>query len=687
MPSQNIQQTYQSQGFREYALTQKRFMTEPHQYYPQQMLMPQVQPSLLQGVDITSHGQDQSAQPFFQQGPYMIGQSFQQSELPSQHHLLPGQPLAQQQTGRWPDIHEECQTQSGRAPQSEHSAHHEGVASSSTDRRRGDKRDRRHRDRVHRSRSQERREKEGWHGNKGTLVKRSDERTEVKKEEVEDVDILEVNASGNEVVSSAADSSEAESGGEEHASHSESEADDAEASGDESSAEESESGDDESGSASDSESGSEEESSSGSSSSSQSDSDSDRDEFNQDKDRRDVGEQHTITDTWEHRENLQRHNDFLKLLLRIAGDLGKDEVKSLKFLCINGKWEILKGEIEDIHDARDLFQKLLDRKLISADDSKVLVDLLQQIERVDLVQKISPIQPHNITESIKWLRKYLQDKYKRHYKAFKPIPWNAAVTVSLTEIYTRLKVIKTDKGLWFKEGQILENELEIFKNTDAELPCRRIAIKGAPAMGKSTFCRKLAYDWACGNLEEKLPQFHFELLFFLEMRHVFDNKRLDDIIFHQLLPEDTEITKDVLYNYIQQNQNLVLCLFDGLDEMASTPRQKSDILGIISEKLLTWCTVVTTTRPNMLHSSLDNCHAHFRIEGFTQTDAVNFISKYFTHVKKEQEAKKLISELKLANVKPLPSYPYKVDDEYGSTEIDSGDNDDKSSQKVDGTIR
>ncbi|XP_070543152.1 cyclin-dependent kinase 11B-like [Ptychodera flava] len=156
------------------------------------------------------------------------------------------------------------------------------------DRRRGDKRDRRHRDRVHRSRSQERREKEGWHGNKGTPVKRSEERTEVKKEEVEDVDILEVNASGNEVVSSAADSSEAESGGEEHASHSESEADDAEASGDESSAEESESGDDESGSASDSESGSEEESSSGSSSSSQSDSDSDRDESNQDKDRRDV---------------------------------------------------------------------------------------------------------------------------------------------------------------------------------------------------------------------------------------------------------------------------------------------------------------------------------------------------------------------------------------------------------------
>ncbi|XP_070537323.1 uncharacterized protein [Ptychodera flava] len=144
-----------------------------------------------------------------------------------------------------------------------------------------------------------------------------------------------------------------------------------------------------------------------------------------------TGEQCTsdITDTLEHQRNRQRHYEFVKLLLRIAGDLGKEELESMKFLCRNSKsMEILKGEIEDIHHARDLFQKLLDRNLISADDSTLLFDLLQQISRVDLAQKISPIQPHNVTESIKWLQKYLQEIYKRHYKDFKPIPWKTAVS-------------------------------------------------------------------------------------------------------------------------------------------------------------------------------------------------------------------------------------------------------------------
>ncbi|XP_070537050.1 uncharacterized protein [Ptychodera flava] len=99
IPSQNIQLTYPSQQFR--ALARDRFRTEPHQYHPPQMPTPEVQPSLLQGVDMTSHAQDQSTQPFSQGGSYMIaGQSIQQSYLPSQHQLQQGQPLAQQETGR-----------------------------------------------------------------------------------------------------------------------------------------------------------------------------------------------------------------------------------------------------------------------------------------------------------------------------------------------------------------------------------------------------------------------------------------------------------------------------------------------------------------------------------------------------------------------------------------------------------
>ncbi|XP_070537049.1 uncharacterized protein [Ptychodera flava] len=679
IPSQNIQLTYPSQQFR--ALARDRFRTEPHQYHPPQMPTPEVQPSLLQGVDMTSHAQDQSTQPFSQGGSYMIaGQSIQQSYLPSQHQLQQGQPLAQQETGRLhygnkgsevsridvtrhgvsmsplyqklsnnqTVIEQEAQDKFLKSQGlyrhhiiPDENSLYRAIAESIY----GDQS--RHNDLRQRAVKYARDNLfQSQHASEGdpelyaaldrstkenilshllgapihVLMGGWDSMTEFHTHSPGNTDTgrpiyiswlsnghydaVVSNANPNEVyikwleqqisiLLQLGEVKEASTHVQSYHMSLKSE---------------------------------------------QSTSD--------------------IKDTWEDRSKQQRHDEFIKLLFRTAQDLGKDELDLLKFLCRNLKsMEILKGEIGYIHHAWDLFQKLLDRKLISADDCRLLADLLRQINRVDLAQNISPVEPHNVN-SIKWLQKYLQEKYQRHYKDFKPIPWNIDVSLSLTEIYTRLKVIEINRGWRFKQGDTIENELEIFQNTDAELPCRRIAIEGAPAMGKSTFCRKLAYEWACG----KLPQ--FELLFFLEMRHVSDNKKLSDIIFHQLLPEDSKIAKEVLYNYIEQNQSSVLCLFDGLDEMTSISIEKSDIPAIISEKLLTWCTVVTTTRPYRLHKSLTKCHAHFRIEGFTTEDAINFIDKYFALVGNQQEAEKLISELKLENVKPPPPYPYKVNDDY-----------------------
>ncbi|XP_077998002.1 cyclin-dependent kinase 11B-like [Glandiceps talaboti] len=150
---------------------------------------------------------------------------------------------------------------------------------------RGDKRDRLIREeKPYRNRSQERHgEHEERKSARNTPIKHSDERHESKREEIDEADILEVNASGNEAISSANESSGAESEVEEPVSASESDVEEIEVSAEEeSSAEESESNEEESGSASDSESESEEESSSNSSSSSGSESESEKEDKDQD---------------------------------------------------------------------------------------------------------------------------------------------------------------------------------------------------------------------------------------------------------------------------------------------------------------------------------------------------------------------------------------------------------------------
>ena len=57
----------------------------------------------------------------------------------------------------------------------------------------------------------------------------------------------------------------------------------------------------------------------------------------------------------------------------------------MKFLC---QTDIPKGELEEVQDSIGLFQKLLDRNLISRNNKNFLSKLLSKSDRHDLVQLI-----------------------------------------------------------------------------------------------------------------------------------------------------------------------------------------------------------------------------------------------------------------------------------------------------------
>jgi len=193
----------------------------------------------------------------------------------------------------------------------------------------------------------------------------------------------------------------------------------------------------------------------------------------------------------------------------------------------------------------------------------------------------------------------------------------------------------------------------IFKSHEECLQPRTVLIEGKPGMGKTSYCRKLAYDWATGKLwsteqpcstgkqEEKDFFPRFETVLLLRCRDMKSNLR--DAIDDQLLPRKVgEADSERFFTFIRHNQSKVLLVLDGLDEVPTKELQKfTDIFQGRGE--LPKCRVVATARHETGMKVRIHCNTLLEIEGFVEEDAREFIRKYFKG--KDSFAQNLLSEL------------------------------------------
>ena len=169
---------------------------------------------------------------------------------------------------------------------------------------------------------------------------------------------------------------------------------------------------------------------------------------------------------------------------------------------------------------------------------------------------------------------------------------------------------------------------EIFKpHEEGEKP-RKVLIEGKPGMGKTTYCNKVAYDWATKKhkAEDYFPE--FELLLLLKCRDVAIGSDLWDAIDDQLLPREVQAEeREKFFKFISQNQSKVLLVFDGLDELPTSKLPKS-FSEVISGKTLPRCYLVVTARNEAGIAVRKDCDALLEVEGFSPEDAKEFILKY-----------------------------------------------------------
>ena len=158
-------------------------------------------------------------------------------------------------------------------------------------------------------------------------------------------------------------------------------------------------------------------------------------------------------------------------------------------------------------------------------------------------------------------------------------------------------------------------------------------VEGSPGIGKTTFCLKLAYDWAHGKIPAECSFPKFELVLLLKCRDIHED--IMETISEQLLPEDMEEkTKEGLFDFIKDihNQEKTLIVLDGLDELPQGSEQFVDKL--LQRRILSFCYVLATSRQER---GIDVRRKYcfdilLEIKGFTESDAFEYIRKHFKNV-------------------------------------------------------
>ena len=194
----------------------------------------------------------------------------------------------------------------------------------------------------------------------------------------------------------------------------------------------------------------------------------------------------------------------------------------------------------------------------------------------------------------------------------------------------------------------------IFKPHEECPQPRTVLIEGKPGMGKTTYCKKMVYDWATGKQEAEDCFPRFQIVLLLKCRDM--KSDLWEAIEDQLLPRDVEEdVRERFFNFICQNQANVLIVLDGLDEV---PTSKLPVFAEIIQgrRKLPKCRMVATARHEAGIELRKHCDTLLQIEGFTDKDAEEFIIKYFKGM--NHLARNLLSMLKSdKNLKDMAANP------------------------------
>ena len=256
---------------------------------------------------------------------------------------------------------------------------------------------------------------------------------------------------------------------------------------------------------------------------------------------------------------------------------------------------------------------------------------------------------------------FCRSKLAEHYKKTATVPtsvWSKNCFVDIHQIYTRLSWVKEEQTPAGSSRSELEHYTDVFTANKNGVVPKRILVQGQTGIGKSTFVKKLAVDWA--ELDDSTPEDKqkdilntFELLVVVNLKEVSKFQSLKDVISRSsIFAWEEKYLTDSLLNYITNNQSKVLLVFDGYDEYRCG--SNSEIYEIFSGNKLRNCCVLITTRISRADELRAFKDLHAEITGFSEEDRKAYMSRMLGGKAETEELSRHLARQNLDDLAKVP---------------------------------
>ena len=194
-------------------------------------------------------------------------------------------------------------------------------------------------------------------------------------------------------------------------------------------------------------------------------------------------------------------------------------------------------------------------------------------------------------------------------------PWIRDYVVEMQELYCELileEVVCKPSGI---QRTIVEDYEALF-DVHTTVP-NKILAKGDPGIGKTTWGKKIAWDWA----KEKFSKVSIVLFVYLKFVHPRDS--LENAMIEQIPElEGFRVSPSKLESFIEHFGERCLLILDGLDEHAIGSNK--DVLKVMQHRKYLDCNIILTSRPHSIAEIQGYCDTVVSINGFTRSEAKKF---------------------------------------------------------------
>ncbi|XP_068686900.1 NLR family CARD domain-containing protein 4-like isoform X1 [Montipora foliosa] len=343
----------------------------------------------------------------------------------------------------------------------------------------------------------------------------------------------------------------------------------------------------------------------------------------------------------------------LEEMLKTQGVHTQDQLKEIQ--------EMQKTQGVHTQDKLKEFQETVIRKLETHEvhSQGKLKEIQESFKQWKSEESIRKVELNKVKESFSEdiCRAKLQEHYKRTSKV-QTSSWSRLSLVDIDQVYTRLSVIQRQTTLAGSKQSEMTHYSDLFSPIGKGNNPKRILVQGETGIGKSTFAKRLAMDWALlGNTqtEDKRAAVlgRFKLVVFVNLKEVSKCQNLKDVIYNsRLFAREDKWLVEGLLNYITNHQNEVLLLLDGYDEYHGG--QESQIVDIFSGKELRDCCVLITSRMYKADELQEFQDLLAEITGFSEEDKLTYITRQLGDKK---NARYLYDHLKKNKLKDLAKVP------------------------------